>query len=62
MSEEQRKTQGRGSDNCNRFVGVERKEVETSKGDTQILSEAVKKWKAYHSDLYIEDEEYLLVF
>ena len=29
---------------------------------TQILSKAVKKWKAYHSDLYIEDEEYLLVF
>ena len=29
---------------------------------THILSKAVKKWKAYHSDLYIEDEEYLLVF
>ena len=29
---------------------------------TEILSKAVKKWKAYHSDLYIEDEEYLLVF
>ena len=29
---------------------------------TQILSKAVKKWKAYHSDLYIEDEEYLLLF
>ena len=29
---------------------------------TQILSKAVKKWKAHHSDLYIEDEEYLLVF
>ena len=28
----------------------------------EILSKAVKKWKAHHSDLYIEDEEYFPVF
>ena len=28
----------------------------------EILSKAVKRWRAYHSDLYIEDEEYFLVF
>ena len=29
---------------------------------TEILSKAVKKWKAYHTDLYIEDEESSLYF